>query len=98
MCKLLKSCLFFSNVSVDVPSKSLYAFVFVVPAGSPSLSAAKWKVSTSAPLTQLALPEAATFQLIGDETVTQVNCHKFPLPRVSSAFKTSVISSASAFL
>ena len=66
--------LFFSNVSVNVPSKSLYAFVFVVPAGSPSLSAAKWKISASAPLTQLALPEAATFQLIGDDTAAQVSC------------------------
>lgn len=51
---------------------TMYVHAFVMPAGTEMLSAAEWKVLASASLTKLAVPEAATFQLIGEADTSEV--------------------------
>jgi len=64
-------CNVFRNISVNVPvstrnNGSLFVHIVLLPAGALTLHGAEWKVFVSSTLTKLAVPQAATFQLVGD--------------------------------
>lgn len=51
---------------------SMYAHVFVLPTTSKTTSSPDWVNSRSVPLTKYEVPQASTFQLVGDSAESKV--------------------------